>query len=147
MYRQVLVHEADQKYQSLLWGFDPEQPVNAFCPTTVTFGMAPSAFLTRRVIKEMAKQHAFEYPLGAQVLEKETYVDDTLSGGHSIAEAKAKQQEAHDIQMKSVFKLRKFVSSNAELLSHLPEDLLAKECTTLFNDCNYCTWFVLAASD
>ena len=46
-----------------------------------------------RVIKQFADDYQNLYPLGAKVLREEVYVDDVLSGDHSINEAKAKQLE------------------------------------------------------
>ena len=57
----------------------------------VTYGMISSPILAIRVIKKLALDEGKNYPLAVEILEKETYMDDTLSGGHSLKEALEKQ--------------------------------------------------------
>ena len=49
MFRQILIHEDDQKYQMILWRFDPQSRVSFWSLKTVTYGMICSPFLAIRV--------------------------------------------------------------------------------------------------
>ena len=48
--------------------------------------MISSPFLAIRVLKQLARAENHMYPLGAEILENKTYMDDTASGGYTIEE-------------------------------------------------------------
>ena len=87
MYRQMLIHEADRKYQSILWRSNPKDPISIYELDTVTYGVASSPCHANMTIKRLAKDHMINHPYGADVLHKEIYMDDVLSGGHTLNEA------------------------------------------------------------
>ena len=53
-----------------------------------------------------------EYPLGAEVLRKESYVDDVLSGGHSLGKAISKQIDTRTLLARRYFPLRKWLTKH-----------------------------------
>ena len=40
MFRQIGVEQCDQPFQSILWRFNKEEPVQTYRLTTVTYGLA-----------------------------------------------------------------------------------------------------------
>ena len=56
---------------------------------------------------QLALDEGKNYPLAVEILEKETYLDDTLSGGHSLKEALEKQQDLIKICKVGSFSLHK----------------------------------------
>ena len=54
MYRQIIVHPDDGKYQQILWCSDSSVPLKLYNLNTVTYGIAPSAFLALRTLRQLA---------------------------------------------------------------------------------------------
>ncbi|XP_054084877.1 uncharacterized protein LOC105220418 isoform X2 [Zeugodacus cucurbitae] len=54
---------------------------------TVTFGVNCAPYIAIRTLHELAKDKKSEFPLATQVLKTQTYVDDILSGSHSLPQA------------------------------------------------------------
>ena len=125
MYRQIWVHPEDQKYQSILWREDANKAVQILHLTTVTYGLACSAFLASRTLKQLAKDHESDYPLGSHALNQELYMDDLLSGAHSLNEALIKQKNIIDILQVGGFPIRKWSANHLSLLEWLPPELVA----------------------
>ena len=90
----------------------------------MTFGLACSPFLANRTLKQLARDEAAKYPLGSQILEKEIYADDVLSGDFTLAGAKTKQEQVISLLHSGRFNLRKWLANNVELIKWLPKDSL-----------------------
>ncbi|XP_017492994.1 PREDICTED: uncharacterized protein LOC108381095 [Rhagoletis zephyria] len=83
MYRCINMHPEDAQYQRILWR-DQNREVQEYCLTTVTFGTASAPYTAIRVLHQLAEDERSRYPLAEHILKSETYVDDVLSGSHSI---------------------------------------------------------------
>ena len=123
MFRQILVHKADQKFQQILWRFNPNDKIQAWSLQTVTYGMASSPYLAIRVTKQLAIDEGHKYPLGAEILRTETYMDDTLSGGHTLNEASKKLADLIKICKVGGFESHKWMANHKSLLSQFSDDL------------------------
>ncbi|XP_046396398.1 uncharacterized protein LOC124163497 isoform X1 [Ischnura elegans] len=132
MYRQIIVHEEDRHLQAIVWRFDPLHKIKIYLLSTLTYGLKCSPFIAIRVLQQLAKDEAVNFPLGSTVLEKETYMDDVLSGDHEIHTALAKQKDVINLCMVGGFSLRKWHSNSSTLLQWLPQELLASEPESLF---------------
>ncbi|XP_075150680.1 uncharacterized protein LOC142224780 [Haematobia irritans] len=74
------------------------------------------------------------YPQASQILQHEVYVDDVLSGAHSIAEAKTKQDQLVKALSSAGFPPKKLTSNSKALLQSWPrEDLLDEEFLNIEN--------------
>ncbi|XP_075158079.1 uncharacterized protein LOC142231352 [Haematobia irritans] len=134
MYRQIWVHEDDQKFQQILFRPAPNKPVQNFQLKTVTFGVNAAPFLAIRTLLELGKECKLSYPQASQILQHEVYVDDVLSGAHSIAEAKIKQYQLVKALSSAGFPLKKLTSNSKALLQSWPrEDLLDEEFLNIEN--------------
>lgn len=103
MYRQVLVHERDRKYQKILWRYDERQPVRVYQLNTVTYGHACAPHCAVRALVQCARDYEQQYPRGARLIQNNFYVDDLLAGANNLAEAKEIRKE-----LTSLLKLGKF---------------------------------------
>lgn len=103
MYRQVLVHQDDRKYQKILWRNNEADPIRVFQLNTVTYGHACAPHCAIRALVQCAEDHADQYPKGAQLVKECFYVDDLLTGASS-------QQEVAEIktELTSLLKLGGF---------------------------------------
>lgn len=119
MYRQFLVREEDRQYQKILW------PVNGvvqeFQLNTVTFGGAPSPYLAIACLHQLAQDENDKFPLAAQALTQDTYVDNILTGTKTINEGQKLCRELNEILHTCGANLRQWASNHIEILSDISE--------------------------
>ena len=132
MFRQILVHPDDRKFQQILWRYSDSENLQSWSLKTVTYGMISSPYLANRVIRQLALDEGHRFPLAVNILKNETYMDDTLSGGHSLAEALQKQSDLIQICKVGGFSLHKWMANTPELLN-FPVSIRAE--TKLANSC------------
>lgn len=128
MYRQILVHPADRPFQRILFRPAANDTMKSYELKTVTFGINCAPFLAIRTLKELSRDCHKASPAASKVLQNEVYVDDVLSGGHTLDEAKAKQDELSTTLISAAFPLKKVTSNTKSLLEKIArEDLLDEE--------------------
>ncbi|XP_023233870.1 uncharacterized protein LOC111633519 [Centruroides sculpturatus] len=121
MYRQILVDPRDRCLQKILWRNSISEKLKSYKLTTVTYGTSPASFLATRCLKQLADGNEISYPLVAESIRSDFYVDDYLGGTATIEEAKMLQHQLIDLLATAGFPLRKWSSShdkvtqNAEL--------------------------------
>lgn len=72
------------KLQRILWRWNQEEPIKTYQLNTVTYGMASSSFLAIRCLQEAARVRSQDYPEAAEVIIKDFYVDDLLTGSNTV---------------------------------------------------------------
>lgn len=122
MYRQILVHPSHRRFQRILFRFSLSDPVRVYELNTVTYGVASSPYIALRTLKQLSSDEAMAFPSAVSVLRSETYVDDILSGGDSLEEARGLQDELISLLRRGGFELRKWSSNRTELIDHFPPD-------------------------
>ena len=128
MYRQIWIHPDDRPYQQILFRRKKDEPVKSFQLKTVTFGINCAPFLAIRTLLELGKDVESSNPSASEILSREIYVDDILSGGHSVEEAKHKQIDLKSVLHTAGFPVKKVAANHSSLLDYLPrEDLLNEE--------------------
>ena len=108
MYRQILVHEEDKKYQAIIWRFDSQYKMSVFRLNTVTYGLRPSSFLAIRSLIQLANDYQNEHSLAAAIVCNEMYSDNVLTGAHSRDEAIVKIEDLRALFQKGRMNLRKW---------------------------------------
>ncbi|XP_049316915.1 uncharacterized protein LOC125779686 [Bactrocera dorsalis] len=93
MYRQILMHEDDRKFQYILWRSSPTEKIRTYQLNTVTYGMAAAPYLAIRSLLYLAEQHSKQFPIGAKIVKSSFYVDDLLCGADSLTELSQIRQE------------------------------------------------------
>ena len=91
--------------------------------TRVTLDVSASSFAANMAVKQNAIDFATEFPVAAKVVDTSHYVDDCLSGANSTAEAIDLHTQLHTLFSKGGFLLRKWNSSDPEVIKHIPTDL------------------------
>lgn len=128
MYRQILIHNDDLPFQRILFRPDPQGPVKDYSLKTVTFGVSCAPYLAIRTLRQLAIDSQEEFPQAARILQKETYVDDILSGSHDIESALESLHQTIEVLKSAGFPLRKITSNCADILESIPaENLLDSE--------------------
>ncbi|XP_062565473.1 uncharacterized protein LOC134227812 [Armigeres subalbatus] len=123
MFRQIGVQEADRKYQRIVWRDNSSQPMKIFELQTVTYGLASSPFLATMALKQLAIEHAEEYPLAAAAIEKCFYIDDALTGAQTLVEACLLQRELSELLRRGCFDAHKWCSNSDIILKNVADEL------------------------
>ncbi|XP_075158038.1 uncharacterized protein LOC142231308 [Haematobia irritans] len=127
MYRQILIDDRDHQYQRCLFRKSPMDPIQDFALKTVTFGVNCAPYLAIRTLLQLGKDGANSHPVAAKILEKDIYVDDILSGGHSVLEAKRGLTELVDLLSSAGFPLKKITANHSDILQTVPQEDLLNE--------------------
>ncbi|XP_031638866.1 uncharacterized protein LOC116350989 [Contarinia nasturtii] len=120
MYRQILVAPEDRKYQKILFRFSEKEPIKTYQLNTVTFGTKPAPYLAIFSTFALAELEEKRFPEAAKRVKTDFYVDDCMSGSHSIKEAKELQQQLNGLFLSGHLLLRKWASNNEETLEGIP---------------------------
>ncbi|XP_051155341.1 uncharacterized protein LOC127277936 [Leptopilina boulardi] len=119
MYRQVLLHENDQKFQRILWRENSNEPIKIFKLKTVTYGTSPASFLATRTLVQLAKDEAISHPFAFTALTENFYMDDCLTGGQTFEETKQMVDELIHVTRKGGMNIRQWASNEPELINFL----------------------------
>ncbi|XP_070162764.1 uncharacterized protein [Polyergus mexicanus] len=84
--------------------------------------MASSSFLAIRCMQEVARQMSQEYPEAAEVISKDFYVDDLLTGADTVDNLLRIKQDIISILTSARFELRKWRSNGPGLGDHLSNE-------------------------
>ena len=121
---QVRIRSEDRDALRFHW-IHPENPeeIRTLRFTRALFGLGPSPFLLGGVIQHHLNNCRAEYSRYVEEIEKGLYVDDLLSGGQTVKEAREMKTKATEIFGKATFELHKWNSNAPELeLTALPEN-------------------------
>ncbi|XP_050558193.1 uncharacterized protein LOC126912059 [Spodoptera frugiperda] len=115
MFRQILCNEKDLQYQKIVWRDSPSQVLREYELSTVTYGTKAAPFLAMMTLKRLAEDERSRYPTASAVLEQCFYMDDLLTGNHSIEEAKQLKADLINLLKSGGFNLRKWSSNNMDI--------------------------------
>lgn len=122
MYRQILMHEDDRRFQLILWRENKE--IKTYQLNTLTFGVSSSPFLAIRTLHKLADDEGHLYPKAAKVIKQHMYVDDLLSGADTIEEARSIRNEITAILKQGGFAIRQWASNDSRVINDLPNNTL-----------------------
>ncbi|XP_055543771.1 uncharacterized protein LOC129729284 [Wyeomyia smithii] len=133
MYRQVQIHEADRKFQRILW-LNNEGETATFELSTVTYGCSSAPYLATRALKQLAADEMKDFPKAARVVKEDSYIDDFLTGARTAAEVIEIVCQLKQILNRGGFGLHKFCSNSTEVLDVKPQEL--QERRVEFESCD-----------
>ncbi|XP_036340135.1 uncharacterized protein LOC118749441 [Rhagoletis pomonella] len=120
MYRCVRVAAPDSMLQCILGRNSPEDEFSVYKLDIVTYETKPAAFLAIRAMHQLASDEFSSYPLGAQIVMRDFYVDDLISGGNTVEEVLEIRHRTTSLLARSNFRLRNWCSNSQELLGDIP---------------------------
>ena len=120
MYRQVKVSGEDQDLQRIFWRSSPDLPLQEFKLTTLTYGIAPAAFLATRVLNQLMTDEGDQYPLAASLIDKNFYVDDFICSCDNNNQAISIYKQLTSLLMLGGFELHKWSTNSSPLLEQIP---------------------------
>ncbi|XP_066600775.1 uncharacterized protein [Prorops nasuta] len=112
MYKQILIDPRDRRYQRILWLH--QNKVETFELNTVTFGISSAPFLAIRTLKQLADDEGHKFPFAAEILRRDLYVDDLLTGADSIDEIIRLRDELIELLKFGGFNIRKWSSNHPQ---------------------------------
>ncbi|XP_075163644.1 uncharacterized protein LOC142236255 [Haematobia irritans] len=128
MYRQILVHENDRQYQRIIFRNSETELLQDYCLKTVTFGVNCAPYLAIRTLLQLSEDGKATHPTASSILQNQIYVDDILSGSHTISETKYYLRQLIDLLDSAGFPLKKLTANHPEILEQVPpEDLLRED--------------------
>jgi len=83
MFRQILINKEDQDLQRIVWRETKNEPIQHYRLKTVTYGTASAPFLAMRCLRQLGNENLDEYPVSANVILQDFYMDDVISGSDS----------------------------------------------------------------
>lgn len=134
MYRQIRVDERDAHYRAIVWRFNHSDPLQVYYLNTFTYGLVSSPWQATRTLRQLASDNVEKFPLARVILQKEGYMDDMISGDHSIESAVEKQCQLIELLRVGGMSLRKWASNHPDLLSRLSSEELAGLPEVIFQD-------------
>ncbi|XP_055527976.1 uncharacterized protein LOC129720518 [Wyeomyia smithii] len=121
MYRQIIVDECHTPLQRVFWRIDPSCRLRVLELTTVTYGTASAPFLATRALLQLAIDERAKYPMAADIIEKDCYVDNALFGFNDLSTASAAQEQLVQLLSAGGFHLHKWSSNSPKLLGKIPQ--------------------------
>ena len=120
MYRQILLHPDDRRYQLVLWRANKDSEISDYELNTVTYGLNCAPYLAIRTLRQLASDEQQRFPRAAAILQRDVYMDDVVTGADSIEEATDLQSELRQLCKAGGFNLRKWASNQPALMEKLP---------------------------
>ena len=111
IYCAVELIESDRDYHRFMWRYNPNQPLQDYHMTHVTFGVSASPFAANMAMQQNAIDHINKFSLAAEAVLTSFYVDDGLTGADSIDEAISLQKQLQNLFAKGRFLLRRWNSN------------------------------------
>ncbi|XP_043064462.1 uncharacterized protein LOC122320333 [Drosophila ficusphila] len=132
MHRCVKVHPEDSYLQCILWRTSPQDKLQVYKLDTVTYGTKPASFLAVRAMHQLSRDEHSSFPLWAEVIQRDFYVDDLISGAQTVDEAIIIVDQTSKILSRGGFKLRKWCSNVPAALCGVSDE--DKESYLKFDD-------------
>ncbi|XP_055686030.1 uncharacterized protein LOC129791706 [Lutzomyia longipalpis] len=133
MFRQIKVFPHERDLQRILWRENQWEDVKEYTLNTVTYGTACATFLSVKVIQQLAIDEGHHFPK-AKAAMKDFYVDDVLTGAHSLQEAREVRDQLIGLMSRGGMNLRKWTASDPRLLEDLPQNQIESKYLNLTDD-------------
>ncbi|XP_065079783.1 uncharacterized protein LOC135702685 [Ochlerotatus camptorhynchus] len=126
MYRMINVILQDQSLLRILWRESVDEPLRTYQLTTVTYGTSSAPYLVTRCLKKCAEEGEETHPVAANAIKNNFYVDDMLTGAHSVKEGQQLCTDILSLLDSAGFNLRKLHSNQPAILKGIPSYLRDK---------------------
>jgi len=116
MYRQIKVKQEQCKLQRILWRFVPGEEIQTYELQIITYGEACSSFLAIRSLHQTARDLQQRYPKAAEIIMRDFYVDDLLTGSDDIGDLLRLKEDITTVLQSAKFELHKWKSNHPSLV-------------------------------
>ena len=122
MYHRIGIPEEDQHVHRFLWrDMDTTKPPDTYVKTVLTFGDKPAPAMAQIALRKTADQAENAHPYAAEVLKKNTYMDDICDSVPNVECAQQLTKDLDEILDKGGFKVKEWLS-NEILEENLPSE-------------------------
>lgn len=127
MFRQIRVKREDRDSQRIVWAPTADSDPVDYRLNTVTYGTTCAPYLAIRTLSQLVVDEGVKFPLGAECLKTETYVDDTFAGADDLSTAVRKRLELTELLGSAGLELDKWSANHPDLLPPQARQNLSKE--------------------
>nr|XP_034840388.1 uncharacterized protein LOC117996438 [Maniola hyperantus] len=117
---QIIMREADRRYQCFLYRFRPQDPLVLYQFNRVCFGLTSSPYHALRTVRQLVEDDGAKYPLASSIVLPALYMDDVAFSLPSEREAVTASQQMIDLFKSAQWDLIKWNSNSREVLKHIP---------------------------
>ena len=125
MYRQILIHPDDRKFQRIFWYHLGK--ICVFLKNVLTFGFKPAPFLAIRSVHQLADDESLEFPEACEILKRDLYVDDLLTGANTLSEILKIRDDIIEVLKRGKFNIRKWGSNHRHALDNIQEKVFSSD--------------------
>lgn len=115
MFRQVAIRPQHWNLQRIVWRENRSDPIMDFCLTVITYGLASSPFNAVMALWQCAEDFFDQFPIAAQSVKEDFYMDDWLKSVHSENEAVVLKGDMIKLLNQGGFELAKWRSNCSKL--------------------------------
>ncbi|GFX06286.1 uncharacterized protein TNCV_505061 [Trichonephila clavipes] len=112
----ILIDESQRDILRIVWKDKIDSPVKIFRLTIVTYGTQRAPYLATRSLKQLAIDDGDKYPLAAEVIMSDVYMDDLLTGADDLESGRKLQVQLVSVLKGAGTELHKWSASNPLLL-------------------------------
>ncbi|GFU64440.1 DUF1758 domain-containing protein [Trichonephila clavipes] len=112
----ILIDESQRDLLRIVWKDKIDSPVKIFRLTTVTYGTKSAPYLATRSLKQLVIDDGDKYPLAAEVIMSDVYMDDLLTGADELQSGRKLQVQLVSMLKGAGMELHKWSVSNPLLL-------------------------------
>lgn len=105
MYKQILIHPDDRKYQRIIWRSNSNDPINHYELDTVTYGTGPAPYLATKCLRIVSRGLETTHSVAANVINSNFHMNDLMTGAEWVEEALKLQQIVHEALLTAGFPL------------------------------------------
>ncbi|XP_063534991.1 uncharacterized protein LOC134744973 [Cydia strobilella] len=127
MYRQIKVSEEDSEFQRILWRETPEENIKEYKMLRFTLGTSSAPYLAVKSLIQVAKDEGKVFPLAAERVKHEFYMDDLMSGCESEEEAIEIYKQMNELLKRGGFEFQKWASNSEAMLKQIQQESLGKQ--------------------
>ena len=112
-YNGVKLHKSHWRYQLYLFekNLDPKLKPKFKVIKTCIYGLRPSGYQAERALRMIAETYFAEYPMAYDIIHRDMYVDDCLSGENILEERVKATEQLQDCLAKGGFTLKGYTFS------------------------------------
>lgn len=119
MFRQINVASEDQDLQRIVWRAQPDEALQLYRLTTVTYGTTAASFMATNCLISLAEATRESHPKVSRIIQRDFYMDDLMTGADTIEECCQVQQQINMILDSAKLTLRKWCSNSRNVLKHI----------------------------
>ncbi|XP_063384617.1 uncharacterized protein LOC134670736 isoform X1 [Cydia fagiglandana] len=134
MFRAISLTPEHRPLQNILWRKDKNSDIQCLQLQTVSYGLKSSSFLAIRCLLELVNRYKNDYPLAADALLYNTYVDDVNLVANDMNQILSAKTQLIALLRLGGFELHKWCSNVDNLLDDIPLSSQTKAVVDFSNE-------------